>query len=593
MNFFAILLRTADSKKNNLSHLKNCVTGWSQTVDSRLSTNDIVFIEFPWGNIAYSKNCHFIRRKEDGATTVVAGQPLPRGLSTSFENLADGANVTADGFFVYANCHANSVTVSTDALSMCPLYVNDLQSPTVFSNYSTLAGCLLGKFDSNHSAILDYATKDSLLENDSFVAGIHRACRGSVYSTNQTGVSSRRINDNLKLPRNDIDFKEAVGEFSESVINYAADHSVLLGLTGGLDSRIPLAALLRNKSSFLAATHNHPCKDSDISKALSDRFSFQIQLIPKTSKTVHQGLAMFAKRQLQSEGLALPTSWEFGKSVNDLAADEDFLHIGGLGGEVTRGYWDDGAAGFNSFREAISTRFFSPRTEAFFPANTSNEERKNKWLSSPEIDSPVDEFASLHIAYLDRRLRAVIASRSNSLDCSFAWPLANSKLYQYSMRLPRADRQAPTTLTKLIEEMYPQLLDAPLHRGSAGKHSKGWYASTKRAFSGTPVARYVMGKLKPTSRAWIFDMLFSEQCHAFLSDFVSSKGIRLLKTRHGTFDRIAEKLLAGFIFERRLKNLEENIFQIENGKPANPANHDDVANDLLKCISNDSLRETD
>jgi len=437
---------------------------------------------YPWGWCGFAGRGHLIvRRGGNGRLLVVHGAVLDaklrRELETSpdWEKLADRLPETT-GQFVFACVREHPtkpILAGMDNLGMKSLFWSERNGVSTISNLSLLCGLLVGQSEQDSDYVRDLVIKDSVLPWKSMLRDVGRVQRGS-YLTVTDGRVRTETNRFRDLHLQAVDRAtalESLRQATRSLPSYGQSH--LLGLTGGVDGRLMQALLMAEKIPFEAATHMMPCLDGDIARELAACAGVVHWPVGRSRGDAMVPLSKYFAYLPWSEGTYSWSVINQPSSVYDLVGYRGMIHLGGLGGEPARSYWDMASARYDSPEELIISRFFSPLKQGFYPNAKIAEQSRQDWLSLTRVEETVDRFVSMQVAYHDARLRGPIVLRANSTAVDYAWPLSNPEFYAYAWRLPRAERQAGVIFDDFIRELAPALLAIRWNKGNAGTYVKG------------------------------------------------------------------------------------------------------------------------
>ena len=138
-------------------------------------------------------------------------------------------------FILVPNQQHENWVCGTSILAERPLFVDDLDTPDVLSNYASLCGLLSGNTEIDSANVLDYATKDAILPTASMVHGVYRMRRGEGL---EVCKNKWRIAPPLGKPLLEGHASEdaAIESMKNAVRSiYLQEKMPLIGLTGGRD----------------------------------------------------------------------------------------------------------------------------------------------------------------------------------------------------------------------------------------------------------------------------------------------------------------------------------------------------------------------
>jgi len=487
----------------------------------------------------------------------------------------------ADGQFVYAaiRCQPSPhFECGTDSLGMRPMYANDLAAPTVAANYSCLCGLLCDQLRLRPRTVLDFAIKDSVLPNDSVIDGVFRLNRGDTVHLDGARLVLRpcELGDLATTDTSEDKAADSVLRATKALADYP--RVPLLGLTGGKDSRLMMALMLAAGVEFESATHHHPCKDTLVARELARSAGVVHWTIDRCRLDVTVALTRYLAMLPYSEGLCSMPEPDEGNTVHDLVAERGMIHVGGLGGEVLRAYWDGPEGGFTEPRQVIDYKFFQQKYDPIYPDSEALEQSREDWYRLVDNGRGVDEFVVSQVAYLDARLRGTISARTNMADYDYAWPLANRKLYHHALHRPRADRQEGNIFEEWIRRLAPDLLKVPWAAGAATYFGgKGLLAGIKRLrirLGRLGALQRVRGKYHKTreklrvSGRSSADRLLSaflscQGVREWIGQFVSPAGLELLYSGSPSFYSSVTAMFG-------LYHLDQFLKQLRSGGPGSP-----------------------
>jgi hypothetical protein len=402
-------------------------------------------------------------------------------------------------FLVLGASEAGGLTFGSDNLGMRPLFVAEARDGFYISNHSSLTGKLVGSTRPDLRFARDLIVNDAVVPSLCMVADVRRIDRGEsvLFDAESRRMIGTRAKDQLLDEGSREQALESLRAAARALKTTGRAH--LLGLTGGRDSRLAMAAMMSEGVEFETATHGVPCADASAAKQLATLAGVAHHGIRRRTRGLYPSLAKFLKLLPWSDGSINLGMLEDAYTVHDLAADTGRIHLGGLGGEVARAYWDAAESAFQSSAEVIETRFFAPHKKVFYPQAADWQESQERWLDMLNIGWHGDPMVLPQIAYLDARLRGMLGLRTNLCLYDYAWILATPDLYRYALRLPRAERQSGAIFEDLIAALCPKLLSVPWAAGNAGiVHRSGWRGivrQIKQRAKQSPTAHRIRGHL--------------------------------------------------------------------------------------------------
>ncbi len=466
----------------------------------------------------------------------------------------------------------------TDSLQLKPLYGNDLKCPSVVSNYASLCGVLAGGCELNVETAVDFVIKTPVLPNASMVSGVYHLSRGTSvrlagerFSVEDCGFGN--------LATQAVTEQEACSDLLDGTKALGDYPGIpLLGLTGGRDSRLMMAALVAADIPFESATHRAPSKDSLTAAKLASRCGVKHWILARTGEETSCAVASYLATLPLCDGYYGFPMFERGPTVHSLVEVRGMIHVGGLGGEVLKSYWDPQDAMFQTPQEAVLTRFFKPACEALYQSRDQMERSKDAWLNLVENAEGVDPFVVFSIAYLDARLRGLDSACANGTLWAYAWPLANRALLCHAFQLPRAERQRGAIFERLIGIMAPHLLEAQWYDGRSGTYGdrglRGLCHRLRRRASRFQTLHVLRGKaarlkrkLRPgresVSTRIVSRWFSSSEGLQFSRAIISSKGIKLLESGSVSYAGIVRKLFGLYHYDLFLRCLSDSQGRIE------------------------------
>lgn len=231
-----------------------------------------------------------------------------------------------------------------------------------------------------------------------------------------------------------------------------AGRPVAMGLTGGADSRMTLAALRGATEDVLFYTVDVPGGRFDRTRAgeLAARFGLRHAVLPYARASAAQS-AEWDRRTGHAVATANRTMFP---SVDPL---RDHLCLGGLGGEVGRCFlWRD----LNSLPAQIDARTIVDRLK--LPRLAVVEDRIAEWLAGLPQTEPA---RVLDLAYIEQRMGPWAFAQSYANPASLVLhPLGSAAALRAMLALPAEYRQNDGMIRGMVERHWPELLELPINR---------------------------------------------------------------------------------------------------------------------------------
>ena len=289
----------------------------------------------------------------------------------------------------------------------------------------------------------------------------------SVRHTNWSEAAARsgRVDDHLAV------IVEEVRGVASALID--SGRPLAMGLTGGADSRMLLAALRGMTDSILFYTVDAPGArfDRDRAVELAQRFGLRHRVLPYARASARQ-----AEQWDRRVGHAVVTANRtMFPSVTPL---EGYACLSGLGGEVGRGFlWRERAR----LPARIMARDIVDRLK--LPRLPTVEARIGTWLANLPSTDP---HRVLDIAYIEQRMSAWAFAQSYANPTSLVLhPLGSAVALRAMLALPATYRQGDGMVRGVIERCWPELLELPINRyGDARDYARqaGKLANPGRAW---------------------------------------------------------------------------------------------------------------
>jgi len=232
---------------------------------------------------------------------------------------------------------------------------------------------------------------------------------------------------------------------------------VAVGLTGGADSRLMLAALRGNTDDLLFYTVDAPGGGFDRVRAceLADRFDLRHEVLPYVRATTAQS-AEWDRRV----GHAVATANR--AMFPSVAPLSQYVCLGGLGGEVGRCFlWRD----IESVPDRVDARVIVDRLK--LPRHPLIERRMAEWLDDLPERNPC---RILDLAYIEQRMGPWAFAQSYANPASLVLhPLGSAAALRAMLSLPAAYREGDGMILGVIERNWPELLELPINRYGDGR----------------------------------------------------------------------------------------------------------------------------
>ncbi len=551
---------------------------WLHTADSTgMLCPFLLQRTFSWGWIGIAGRGHLIMRQgAGGALLVVFGAVLDAPFRRELESSPDLEELTerlpkTTGQFVFASVREGSdrpVCVGTDNLGMRGMFWSTHKGVTAISNLSPLCGLMVDRHELDEEYMLDLITKDAVLPAKSMVADVHRIERGThlVATGKQFRVVAGPHRD-LHLWTRD---RSAALESMRAAVRSLPDYGqqLLVGLTGGVDARLMQALLMAEKIPYETGTHSMPCLDGELARELARVAGVTHWSMGASRGDVLAPLTKYFTFLPWSEGTYSCSVINQPLVVHDLVAARGMIHLGGLGGETARSYWDMPSARFESPEELILARFFKPAFKGFYLTPEREAQSREAWLKLAQVEGTVDRFVSMQMAFHDARLRGTLALRCNSAHYDYAWPLSNPEFYAYAWRMPRSERQKGVIFDDFIREWAPPLLSVRWNKGNSGHYVKGGWEgfiqSAKNRVKRLHSVHILRGWQPLHTSGWtwskiraifLLEFFADKDAHDWMHRHFARAGIELVCTLSPSYVSQAEKMMDFYIAENFLRSL--------------------------------------
>ena len=562
---FALALTAGKSRESSRRFHR-----WLSQMDPSGALCPIRFEEtFSWGwmGVAGAGQSVVLRQDDQRQFVVVSGQVLDKAV---YQALTDAAGpwqagmrlAETTGQFVFAKGSETAsapLVVGTDNLGMRPLFWNGEKKEFSIANHSTLCGLLAGRLELDESYVLDLTLKDAVLPWQSLLKGVRRVQRGRYLQLEAGRMHELPVRHFHDLSARHVSRAQAIESLclaTQSLAGHPQDY--FLGLTGGRDSRLIMAMLLAEKIAFESGTHAMPCPDGQIAQQLADKAGVTHYGISRANQGVMTGVVKYLRWLPWSEGTMPLHTVDAPVTVHDMAAQRGMIHLGGLGGEVARSYWDQPEADFQTPEHVLQARFFRPYQNDFYLNARRLSQSREDWNSLLRHEGIDDPFVGTHIAYLDARLRGTLVLRTNCAWFDYAWPMANPEFYAYAWRLPRRERQQAAIFEEFIRELSPELLSVPWAAGNAGVYTAGqnWMQRAKGRLKQSRSANVLRGRFRllqgqsPTfrkSEILLRAFFRDREAHAWLRETYGTKGVERLETCSSTYINEAQRSLTLYL----------------------------------------------
>lgn len=227
---------------------------------------------------------------------------------------------------------------------------------------------------------------------------------------------------------------------------------VAMGVTGGADSRMMLAALKGATENVLLYTVAAPGSRFDQIRAgeLASRFGLRHEVLPYVRATEEQS-AEWDRRAGHAVATANRTMFP---SVEPLRG---FACLGGLGGEVGRCFlWPE----TGEMPARADARYVLDALK--LPREPIVEQRIERWLAQLPVDEPT---RGLDLAYIELRMGPWAFAQSYANPASLVLhPLGSAAALTAMLSLPADYRRNDGMVRALIARHWPELADLPINR---------------------------------------------------------------------------------------------------------------------------------
>ncbi len=391
----------------------------------------------------------------------------------------------AEGQFalVVRDPRCDEIHVATDRLGSLHLFETTIDGAAVVST-SGLALARLGRRSLDPAACRIFLTTGTPFGPQSLFAGVRKLEPAQIhsYSAGQKTGSARYwdIREKFYDRARQAGAVEATAEaLVQAMDSISATWSEpLLDLTGGYDSRIVLAAMLKTGRHF-EVTVSGPADSGDVqvAKALAQEFGLKLLHHSKPELQAEEIWAAARQALLFTDGQFDVMLYYATMLAHQSNAGKYSTSVNGSNGEITKGYWYEllmprlGKRGAFDASLVASRRFaYNPEPREILAGDFEGSVADELAARIRECNAGIEELPNTSLmdnAYLSMRMRhwqGSIASSSLRI-----WPIASpfisSKVMGAVLATPGTQRARLRFTTRLMESLNPRLASLPLEQG--------------------------------------------------------------------------------------------------------------------------------
>ncbi|MDP4219823.1 MAG: asparagine synthase-related protein, partial [Bacteroidota bacterium] len=270
---------------------RSSVAGFSHT--SEISTSADGALCFGYATRHTSPDCAIYSSEDSGEIVLICGELfLPSGEELSYKNFAseflpkykkNGKNcfLDCDGSYTLAiyDARAKQLQLISDPFGNFALHYAITEAGFLFSSQQLGIAEALGRKEFSEESLLEYLALGQQLEGRTFYKNIVRLPPGSILSIDRSGsaVLESYYSPTYEASDNTTNELRSIEESLLHALDIRIHRSgIAFGLSGGLDSRISLAALkkLGKTNSVTALTHGlRSSYDMRIARKLASKYS--------------------------------------------------------------------------------------------------------------------------------------------------------------------------------------------------------------------------------------------------------------------------------------------------------------------------------
>ncbi|UBQ01867.1 hypothetical protein [Curtobacterium sp. TXMA1] len=435
-----------------------------------------------------------------------------------------------DGRFAAFDVSDHSVEIVTDPLGLLPVYYSVQVTPAGRVVYisNNAAAVAPRKDDYNEVSLVTFLAAGASITGDPIYAGVHRLPPGSLTTFSARGITSARLTaltpSDFENPTSIASAEEMLLSAVEDGLSGASAPESYLQLTGGYDSRLLLAALLRLGRKLPALTFALPylpgyplTEDVELARliAAAADVTHRVDDFGILTMPVQQLKPVLGRLQREGSGLICISD------LNDyfMPLADGTLLIDGVGGELGRGGWDHQLGARGEMKDVRSSAQFSTlllerltQAESVPTLLTERSFDVVREAVAKATSSAMKEGFSLeqlNEATFAKHLASWHGTKVHLLTPNryvFS-PLLSRRLWTSYLSTPRSERESGGIGLQLLRRLDP---DGILHRpfatrgaqygGAAGRRALRPWLSHRHAFEGEnplpPDHEFALLKLK-------------------------------------------------------------------------------------------------
>ena len=375
-----------------------------------------------------------------------------------------------DGHYVLVSYSKGVLKISNDKFGLRELYYYELNDYFIFSTRLDLLIPYVSDNSINYNSFGSLWLTNFQLSNKSIFDKISRLGPSGRIICDQDNIT---INNN-KFIKSEID--ESKQEIQKELSSFCQpnglnDKPISLALSGGIDSRLIMAELLKFEQKFSCHTFiNEDDKDLEIAQILCEKYNVELTLLAREKVS----LEFIEKKILNlythiSPNIPITQLLDFVFYGDSYLSDKLILD-GGFGGFYRRQYLNKiylkGHSIFNINKsDKVEALFFAPKPSIF---NDDISSQMSAGLSL-DISNLIESFNTpqtkeelaeiLDLISIQYMLPAVYSSGQITLDQNYIsyMPLTQERLINLSMNIPQKDRKDSVFIKKLIKDSHKGL----------------------------------------------------------------------------------------------------------------------------------------
>ncbi|TCS42377.1 asparagine synthetase B family protein [Reinekea marinisedimentorum] len=417
--------------------------------------------------------------QQHGCTIICWGDPAcTQEDATLIRKLLKGDSPHAWGrsWLMIDHFHC-SVKMGIDTLGLFPIWQIDLQDKVVFSNQRTSVSELLSTPKANPQAMRSLVALGQLFDQQTLWQQVSYHGAGSSMVFGANGQTNHQQQSKPLLSNWQTNFNDALDAFVEAVrLSFEQDDRPLVSLSGGLDSRLILAAATALGKKPAALTYGaRNSGDYQIARQLADVAN--IPLFTGSQESQNWDWQTY-RRIAHLGGGEVPVHHAHAVlSESLLQQTENRTLITGTGAETVRAfYYDRGMPGYSLLGRASLHEQMMPRAKSYIeqefmktaqPFFNFAPQYKDELMAllTEKINQHADAFATpamyLDNFYLQQRVSRMVASGQQLLDKHYlrSHPFLNKDALFYMAHLPVQYKLGSSFHRKAIKKLSPKLAE--------------------------------------------------------------------------------------------------------------------------------------